>query len=156
MNLTFPHPVNEYAARIVAFFVLILTASIILTDNYFLLFFLLYGFIARTIAGPTLSPMGLLATKVFIPLFNNKTKLVAGPPKQFAQSIGLIFALLSIISYFVLTLPLITNILLIILMFFAGLESIIGFCSGCFMFKYLMKFGLVSQKICDRCNNFSK
>ena len=156
MNLTFPHPVNEYAARIVAFFVLILTASIILTDNYLLLFFLLYGFIARTIAGPTLSPMGLLATKVFIPLFNNKTKLVAGPPKQFAQSIGLIFALLSIISYFVLTLPLITNILLIILMFFAGLESIIGFCSGCFMFKYLMKFGLVSQKVCDRCNNFSK
>ena len=156
MNLTFPHPVNEYAARIVAFFVLILTASIILTDNYLLLFFLLYGFIARTIAGPTLSPMGLLATKVFIPLFNNKTKLVAGPPKQFAQFIGLIFALLSIISYFVLTLPLITNILLIILMFFAGLESIIGFCSGCFMFKYLMKFGLVSQKVCDRCNNFSK
>ena len=89
-------------------------------------------------------------------LKKNDITVIVGPPKQFAQSIGLIFALLSIISYFVLTLPLITNILLIILMFFADLESIIGFCSGCFMFKYLMKFGLVSQKVCDRCNNFSK
>ena len=56
---SFPHPVNEYAARMVAGMVVALSLAIILLDMPWLLFFLAYGFFARVLTGPTLSPMGL-------------------------------------------------------------------------------------------------
>ena len=89
---SFPNPVNEFSARFVAGMVVILTIATILTQNQFVAGFLLYGFLARVATGPTLSPMGLLATKVIVPALGNPTKLVAGPPKRFAQTIGLIFS----------------------------------------------------------------
>ena len=63
---SFPHPVNEYAARSVASMVFILGVTIIATDLHWLLFILTYGFVARVLTGPTLSPMGLIATKIII------------------------------------------------------------------------------------------
>ena len=86
----FPNPVNEYAARLVAAIVVFLTLTFQVLGNEFLLVFIAYGFIARTATGPTLSPIGLLATRILIPLFGNPTKLVPGPPKRFAQLIGLL------------------------------------------------------------------
>ncbi|MGH9271283.1 MAG: DUF4395 family protein, partial [Ilumatobacteraceae bacterium] len=46
------------------------------------------GFLARVLAGPTLSPLGQLATRVVAPRLG-RPRLVPGPPKRFAQSIGL-------------------------------------------------------------------
>jgi hypothetical protein len=45
-----------------------------------------------------------------------------------------------------------------ILAFFAFLESFLGFCAGCFVFSYLMKWGIIPEEICEKCNNlnFSK
>ena len=94
---SFPHPVNEYAARSVASMVFILGVTIIATDLHWLLFILTYGFVARVLTGPTLSPMGLIATKIIIPKIIKKTRNVAGPPKQFAQLIGLAFSLAALI-----------------------------------------------------------
>ena len=74
----FPNPVNEVAARMVAGMVMILTLAILLTDYNWLMFVLAYGFIARVLTGPKLSPMGQLATRVLAPLLNNKD--VPGPP----------------------------------------------------------------------------
>ncbi|GIS65126.1 MAG: hypothetical protein CM1200mP3_13740 [Chloroflexota bacterium] len=59
----FPNPVNEVAARMVAGMVMILTLAILLTDYNWLMFVLAYGFIARVLTGPKLSPMGQLATE---------------------------------------------------------------------------------------------
>ena len=59
---SFPNPVNEFSARFVAGMVAILTIVTILTENQFVAGLLLYGFLARVATGPTLSPMGLLAT----------------------------------------------------------------------------------------------
>ena len=77
---SFPHPANEYAARLVAGMVASLSLVIVLLDLPWLLFVLLYGFAARVLTGPTLSPMGLLATRVLVPLAGSPDKPVAGPP----------------------------------------------------------------------------
>ena len=70
---SFPNPVNEFSARFVAGMVSILTIATILTENQFVAGFLLYGFLARVATGPTLSPMGLLATRVIVPVLGNPT-----------------------------------------------------------------------------------
>jgi len=47
---------------------------------------LAYGFWARVLTGPTLSPLGQLATRVVAPRLPVEPKLVPGPPKRFAQA----------------------------------------------------------------------
>ena len=38
-----------------------------------------------------------------------------------------------------------------VLILFAGLEAFAGFCAGCFVFGYLIRFGLIPAKLCQRC-----
>ena len=147
---SFPNPVNEFSARFVAGMVSILTIAAILTENQFVAGFLLYGFLARVATGPTLSPMGLLATRVIVPVLGNPTKLVAGPPKRFAQTIGLVFSATAFIML-MLDFVLIFQITLAILVIFALLESLAGFCAGCFVFNYLMKWKIIPQSVCESC-----
>ena len=80
---SFPNPVNEIAARIVAGMVVALSLATIFSGQSWLIFVLAYGFLARVVTGPTLSPMGQLATRVLVPALGNRSKLVAGPPKRF-------------------------------------------------------------------------
>ena len=147
---SFPNPVNEFSARFVAGMVSILTVATLLTENQFVAGFLLYGFIARVATGPTLSPIGLLATRVIVPGLGNPTKLVAGPPKRFAQTIGLIFSATAFVML-MLDFILVFQIILTILVIFALLESVAGFCAGCFVFNYLMKWKIIPQSICESC-----
>jgi hypothetical protein len=149
---SFPHPVNEYAARMVSGMVVALAVVIIFLDLPWLMFVLAYGFLARVLTGPSLSPMGLLATRVFAPLFHLQ-KPVAGPPKRFAQTVGLGFAATALILYYVFDLVIATKVVIGILIFFAAMEAFVGFCTGCFVFGYLMRWGLIPQDVCDRCNN---
>src|SRR4051812_5483469 len=63
MSLTlpsFPNPVDEVSARLVAGGVLVLAASFVITTWTPLVAVLAYGFVARVLAGPRLSPLGLL------------------------------------------------------------------------------------------------
>ena len=146
----FPNPVNEYAARMVAGMVLVLSLTIILTNESWLTFVLAYGFLARVATGPLLSPMGLLATKVLAPALNLK-KPVPGPPKRFAQTIGLIFSVTALVLYFALDFPIGARGVLAVLSLFAFLESALGFCAGCFVFNYLMRWGIVPESVCREC-----
>ncbi len=152
---SFPHPANEIAARMVAGMVVILALTIIVFDIRWLLFFLAYGFLARVLTGPTLSPLGLLATRGLVPLLGNPNKLVAGPPKRFAQFVGLVFSTTALIFIYPFGLQVAAEGVLAILAIFAALESFVGFCAGCFVFGYLMKWGLIPQETCERCNNLS-
>ena len=152
---SFPHPVNEVAARSVAGMVMALSLVIILTDLRWLMFLLAYGFLARVLTGPTLSPMGLLATRVIAPKLLRHTKLVAGPPKQFVQSVGLVFAAAALVLSYGFGQHLAAEAVLGTLVLFAGLESILGFCTGCFVFGYLMRWGVVPRETCERCSNLS-
>ena len=152
---SFPHPVNEVSARLVAAMVLALTLTIILLDVPALMPVLAYGFLARVVTGPTLSPMGLLATRVIVPLLGNPHRLVAGPPKRFAQSVGLIFSTTALVLHFGLGMEAAATGALAVLALFAALESLAGFCAGCFVFGYLMRWGVIPQDTCEKCNNLT-
>ncbi len=152
---SFPHPANEYAARMVAGMVMALALTIIVFDVRWLTAVLAYGFLARVLTGPTLSPMGLLATRVLVPLIGNREKPAAGPPKRFAQTIGLLFSGSALALTYGFGLPQVSEIVLGVLVLFAGLESILAFCAGCFVFGYLMRWGLVPEDVCERCANWS-
>ena len=64
---SFPNPVNEKAARVVAGVVMVVALVTLLTSVYWLLVPLAYGFWARVLAGPTLSPVGQFAVRVAAP-----------------------------------------------------------------------------------------
>ena len=150
---TFPHPVNEYAARSVAAMVFTLAVVIIVADARWLLFVLAYGFLARVLTGPKLSPMGLLATRVIAPKVLRRSKPTAGPPKQFAQTIGLAFSVTALVLVYGLGLVGAAYAVLGGLVLFAALEAFVGFCAGCFVFGYLMRWGFIPAETCERCAN---
>ena len=156
---SFPELINEVAARLVAIGVLVLSSVVLfllIDKNNYVLFFLsilIYGFLARVSSGPKISPLALFVTKLIVPRLNFKEKLVPGPPKRFAQGIGLIFSLFTAIT-FVINLNSISILLISILILFAALEAFIGFCAGCKVFKLLMNIGLIPNDVCEKCSNY--
>ena len=154
MTFSFPNPVNEIAARLVAAMTLglclaTITAFIYDSAELWLLIPLVYEFLARVLTGPTLSPIGFLASKVLAPRIGNRP--VPGPPKRFAQSIGLTISTTALVIYLVSDSIYTPIILLTIISVFAALEAFAGFCAGCFVFKYLMSWGLVPDTVCRAC-----
>ncbi|RHX84543.1 DUF4395 domain-containing protein [Leptospira stimsonii] len=150
----FPDSVNEYAARTVAGLVLILTLATLFTQSIWLNLALFYGFTARVLYGPKFSLFAKLAIFGIVPLFRLGERPTPGPPKRFAQTIGFGFSLTSLVllsqgQIFAF------QIVLGILAFFAALESILGFCAGCFVFGYLMQWGVIPQEVCEKCNNLT-
>ena len=156
---SFPELINEVSARFVAFGVFIMsTITLVLINlehwvSMIFVLFLLYGFFARVIAGPKISPLALLVTKVIVPNLNFKEKIVPGPPKRFAQSIGLTMASAILISL-ILGVAKLASVLLIILMIFAFLESVFAYCAGCKIFKLLMISGIIPEQVCAKCANY--
>ena len=65
---SFPDPVNEVSARLVAAGVVVLSLATILLGVPWLTAVIAYGFVARVLSGPTLSPLGQLVTRVITPL----------------------------------------------------------------------------------------
>ena len=152
---SFPNPVNEVAARLVAAMVVVLSLVIIATGAWWLMVGLVYGFLARVLTGPTLSPMGLLATRGLVPLLGHPTRLVPGPPKRFAQTVGLVFSTTALVLYLSLDSMTASRIVLGVLTLFAALESGLGFCAGCFVFNQLMRLGLIPESVCRECLHVS-
>ncbi len=149
---SFPNPVNETSARVVAGGVVAMAASAIAFDQPWLLAPLTYGFAARVAAGPRYSPLGLLATKVVTPRLAVEHRLVPGPPKRLAQAMGLAMtATASVLlasgskraGYRVLGLLVVA----------AGLESAFGICLACKLFPVLMRAGVVPASVCEECND---
>lgn len=155
--LGFPNPVNEKAARTVAGGVLIiaiaaLALSLTLSTGWLWLSAVLaLGFLARVLTGPTLSPLGRLATEVVAPRLG-QPKLVAGPPKRFAQLIGLIVTGAAAVATAVHAFGF-AQVLLGLIIVAAGLESIFALCIGCKVFSVLMRLGLIPPETCEACNN---
>ncbi|SDT17730.1 protein of unknown function [Friedmanniella luteola] len=148
---TFPHPVNELAARTVAGGVALLTAVTLATQAWWLVPLLVLGFAARVLAGPRFSVLGRLATQVVAPRLG-PARMVPGPPKRFAQAIGLVLTAVAVVAAAAGTTAL-TAVLLVILLVFALLESVVGFCAGCWVFGLLMRWGWVSEETCADCQD---
>jgi hypothetical protein len=151
----FPNPVNEYAARTVAGGVVILCVAAIAFQEPWILIPLAYGFWARVLNGPRFSPLGQLATRVVAPRLPWGPKLVAGPPKRFAQAIGVVFSSSALILWFGFHLSVATWVVVALLASAATLESVFGICLGCIGFGYLMKAGVIPEEVCVACADIS-
>jgi Domain of unknown function (DUF4395) len=150
---SFPHPVNEISARLVATGVLVLTVLTLVLAQPVLLVVLAYGFVARVLTGPTLSPLGQFVTRVLVPRLPFEPRYVAGPPKRFAQGIGAGLSVAGVILYFGLGFQTAALVLVGLIAVAASLESIFGFCLGCALFALLIRAGAVPEDVCERCSN---
>jgi len=148
----FPHPVNETSARIVAAGVVIMSVAYAFTGAAWLLIPLTYGFFARVTTGPAFSPLGAFATKVITPRLNVQHRLVAGPPKRFAQFVGLVFSAGAGVLW-LLDLGTASRIVAALLAGAALLESAFAVCLGCIMFRWLIRLGAIPERVCEQCNN---
>jgi hypothetical protein len=130
--------------------VLILVLVILGTGFYWLLIPLAYGFWARVLTGPTLSPLGWTAQNLVAPRLGDR-KPVPGAPKRFAQGIGAVFSTAALVVGLLLGHHAAADGLLIVLGVAAGLESIFAICLGCHVFVLLMRAGIVPEEVCAEC-----
>ena len=151
---SFPNPVNETSARIVAGGAVIMGIAFVLSGNGWVLLPLTYGFIARVLTGPKLSPLGLLATQVLTPRLLFEHRFVPGPPKRFAQGVGAAFTITASVL-FVLGATGAAQVVIALLVVAAFLESAFAVCLGCIGFGLLMKIGVIPEAVCEECNNFT-
>jgi hypothetical protein len=151
---TFPDPVNELSARLVAGGVVMMSA---LTPALALRWgpaVIAYGFVARVAAGPRFSPLGQLVTRLVTPRLRMDPALVPGPPKRFAQGIG---ALITVSSAVLAGLGFWTaaQVVLGFVVVAATLESVFALCMGCKLFALLMRLGVIPASVCERCNTIA-
>jgi len=151
--LSFPDPVDEVSARLVALGAVTLAAVTILLDQHWLLVPLAYGFVARVLSGPRFSPLGLLVTKVVRPRLRVAPRPVPGPPKRFAQGMGAAFTVTAAVLALGFSATGAAEVLLGMLVVAASLEAFLGFCLGCRIFAVLMRIGVIPPEVCERCND---
>jgi hypothetical protein len=149
--LTFPNPVNETSARIVAGSVAVLSVLTVAFHQGWLLPVLAYGFLARTLTGPTLSPLGLLATRVVTPRLDLRHRYSPGPAKRFAQAIGAAFTVTATLLWYLAGAQTAALVLVGVLAAFASLEAAFGLCVGCRAFYLGMRLGFVPPSVCADC-----
>ena len=149
--LSFPDPVNEVSARLVAGGVVLMALAVVALDQTWLLWPLAYGFVARVLTGPKLSPLGQLVTRVITPNLSLRPRPVPGPPKRFAQGIGATFSVTALVLAFGFGLVGAAKVVLALLIFAAVLESVFGYCLGCKAFALLMRAGIIPESVCEEC-----
>lgn len=149
----FPHPVNETSARVVASGVVAMSTVAALTDQQWVMFPLVYGFAARVATGPTLSPLGLLATRVVTPRLRVDHRFSPGPPKRLAQAIGLAMSATALTLHYGIRQTRAARAVLGVLAAAAGLEAAFGICLGCKLFELGMRAGVVPESVCEDCRD---
>jgi hypothetical protein len=149
---SFPNPVNEISARLVAGGVVIMSLLTISLNLKWATIVIAYGFVARVLTGPSLSPLGQFVTRVVTPRLPIAPRLVSGPPKRFAQGMGVAFSVTALILTG-LGFWGAAQIVLSVLVAAALLESVLGLCLGCKVFAVLIRFGFVPEEVCEKCNN---
>jgi Na+/H+-translocating membrane pyrophosphatase len=153
---SFPDPVNEISARLVAGGVVLMSALTIALDVPSLTLVIAYGFLARVASGPTLSPLGQLVTRAIVPRLPFAARPVPGPPKRFAQAIGATLSVAAAVLALALGLTSAAYVLLGVLIAAATLESVFGLCLGCRMFALLMRVGAIPPEVCERCADIAR
>ncbi|MFZ9192769.1 MAG: DUF4395 domain-containing protein, partial [Ilumatobacteraceae bacterium] len=138
----FPHPVNETSARLVAAGVVVMGTAYSVTGAAWLLVPLVYGFLARVSTGPAFSPLALLVTRVGGPRLGGPARPVPGPPKRFAQTIGLTCSVVAVAAE-ILALDGLATGVIGLLVVAAALEAGLGLCLGCVIFGWLQRGGVI-------------
>lgn len=153
---SFPNPVNETSARIVAAGVVVQAIAFLVLREGWILVPLTFGFAARVATGPTLSPLGQFSTRLATPWVEGvsrrrnpafQSRLVPGPPKRFAQAIGLGFTALASIAW-MLGATAVAVALIAMLTIAASLEAAFALCLGCVAYSAIWG--------CADCNDISE
>ncbi len=147
---SFPSPVNELSARLVATGVVLQSILFLVVREWWVLAPLAFGFLARVASGPRFSPLGLLVTKVVVPRLGREPKWVPGPPKRFAQGIGVVFSVTALILELA-GADGAAVVVIAMLLVAASLEAFVGLCLGCVMFSGLIRLGVIPESICLEC-----
>ncbi len=156
IQFSFPETVDEVSARLVATGVVGMGTAFLVTRSPVILGVMVYGFAARVAFGPRFSLLARFVTQVVRPrLTSVASRQVPGPPKRFAQGIGLAFSVTS------LTLALqgssdAAAIVMFALLGAASLEAFAGFCAGCWAYRQVMHAGLIPADSCEACNDLAK
>ena len=148
--LSFPDLVNEVAVRVTAAGVAILAVLAVTMHTAALLAVLAYGFVARALAGPRVSPLALVASRVIAPRIA-RPRLIAGPPKRFAQSLGAVVSVTAALLYFAAGLHAAAYALVAVIALLATLESAFGICVGCVIHARLARRGVIAADECADC-----
>ena len=146
---TYPRTINEKSARVIGGVVAVTLVVALITGAYWLAVPIAYGYWARMLAGPKLSPLGRLATDVIAPRLG-AAKPVSGPPKRFAQGMGAAFATGGAVAW-ALGAPAVAAVLLGTLVAAATLEAVFALSLGCKIFVLLMRAGVVPDEVCAEC-----
>ena len=148
----FPNPVNETSARLVAAGAVLQSIAFLVVREWWVLVPLAFGFLARVLAGPRFSPLGRLVTHVITPRLRVEHRFVPGPPKRFAQGVGLVFSGGALAAELAGAGP-VAIALIAGLTVAASLEAVFAVCLGCMVFGRLMAWGVIPASICESCND---
>lgn len=132
----FPATVDNNVIRLTGFFIFCVSISSIVYREEelgrWLSVGLLVDFILRFLGGSGMSPIALLATAIVTPILHPDFR--AGPAKQFAAAVGILFTTVSTTCYFTdHEVP--AAVVLGCLTFAAGLEAFGDVCLGCLVFS---------------------
>ena len=145
----FPRTINEKAARTVAGVVAVTGLVALLVPAHCLVIPLAYGFWARVLTGPRLSPLAALASRMVAPRLGEPRE-VPGPPKRFAQGMGAAITTAAAVAL-IAGAGTVVSVLLVALVAAATLESSFGYCVGCQVCGLLMRAGLIPDDVCAEC-----
>jgi hypothetical protein len=112
---------------------------------------LAYGFVARALTGPRLSPLAFVVTRFVTPRVEVTHRYAPGPAKRFAQTIGAVFTLTATLVWYAAGEHAIALALAAVIAVFATFESAAGVCVGCKTFYLGMRLGLVPPQVCEDC-----
>jgi hypothetical protein len=149
----FPNPVNEVSARLVAAGVVVMCAATLAFGQTWIIIPLAYGFVARVLTGPSLSPLGQLVTRVITPRLPFAATNVPGPPKRFAQGIGAALSVTALVLAFAFDATTAAYVCVAMILVAATLESVFAYCLGCKIFALLMRVGIIPESVCEECND---
>ena len=79
------------------------------------------------------------------------SKPVPGPPKRFAQGMGVVFSTAALVLALAFGDHTAADVVLVLLAVAAGLESVFAICLGCHVFGWLMRAGIVPESVCAEC-----
>jgi len=145
--LSFPERVNERAARLVASVVATSLVGAWATDWGWVIPLLGLGFVLRWAWGPRFSPLGRGAVWLASRLW--EVRLVAGPPKRFAQGIGAV-SLLAASALWVADIGWAAWAIAGMVAGFAAMEAALGFCMGCWLYRHLPERE-GGEAVCEEC-----
>ena len=147
----FPNPVDEVSARLVAATVVALSIVTVVSQQGWMCAVITFGFMLRVLSGPKLSPIGLIVTRVIRPRLAIEPRECPGPPKRFAQAIGLSVSGAAAVAWLGFGDETVGTVLMCVLIAAASLEAFVGLCLGCKIFGVLMKLGVIPEPVCERC-----